>query len=183
MGPLFRVASTQRMYEGRVINLRVDTLDVGNGKTVKREIVEHPGAIVIAALDHQGRVLMVRQYRHAVARKLLELPAGTIESGEDPAATAARELQEETGFQATEMQRLGGFFSAPGFCTEFLHVFIARGLRPSRLQGDEDEEIEVVAMELNEVKRLIVTGEIVDAKTVAGLYLLEMDQGPKGRAG
>lgn len=169
-----KVINSQRLHQGRVINLRVDTLDVGGGRTVRREIIEHPGAIVVAALDDQGRVLMVRQYRHAAGESLLELPAGTMEAGEDPATTAARELQEETGFHAEELLPAGGFFSAPGFCTEFLHLFIARKLTPKRLQGDEDEEIELEAVALDKVRNLILSGAIKDAKTIAGLYLLEL---------
>ena len=171
MGP-FPAANTRRIYEGRVINLRIDSLDVGDGREVQREIVEHPGAVVIAALDEQGRVLMVRQYRHAAGESLLELPAGTMELNEEPAATAARELQEETGYSAGELRPAGGYFSAPGFCTEFLHLFIARKLKPQRLQGDEDEEIELEAVGLDEVSGLILSGAIKDAKTIAGLFVL-----------
>ena len=125
-----------------------------------------------AALDDQGRVIMVKQYRHAAGEVLLELPAGTMERGEDPVATATRELQEETGFFPGELTAAGGFFSAPGFCTEFLHFFVARKLRAQRMQGDEDEEIEVVALPLDEVRRLIRIGQIKDAKSIAGLSML-----------
>lgn len=173
----FRVTNSKRIYQGRVINLRIDTLEVGEGKTVQREIIEHPGAIVVAAVDDQRRVLLVRQYRHAAGGTLLELPAGTMEGGEDPADTAARELQEEAGFAASEMVPAGGYFSAPGFCTEFLHLFIARKLTPHRLLGDEDEEIEVEAVPLDMVRGLILSGAIKDAKTIAGLYVLELTLG------
>ena len=170
----FKVTGSRRIHQGRVINLRVDTLDVGDGRTVDREIIEHPGAIVVAALDDRGRVLMVRQYRHAAGESLLELPAGTIEPGESPAATAARELQEETGFRAQELMLAGGYYSAPGFCTEFLHLFIARQLAPHRLPGDSDEDITVEPVELSTTRHLILSGQIKDAKTIAGLHVLEL---------
>ena len=170
----FHITQTKRVHDGRVVKLRIDTLDVGGGRTVQREIVEHPGAIVVAALDEEGRVLMVRQYRHAAGETLLELPAGTREPGEDVLSTAQRELQEETGFSAADMRPAGGFFSAPGFCEEYLHLFIARKLVPQRLQGDEDEEIELEAVPLDEARRLILSGGIKDAKTIAGLYVLEL---------
>lgn len=176
----FTVVGTRRVHEGRVINLRIDTLDCGNGRSVQREIIEHPGAIVVAALDGQGRVLMVRQYRHAAGESLLELPAGTMEAGEDPAATAVRELQEETGFFAEDLTPAGGYYSAPGFCTEFLHLFIGRKLRPQRFKGDDDEEIEVEAVALDDARSLVLSGQIRDAKTIAGLYVLELTLGRIG---
>ena len=168
----FRVVVSRRVYEGRVVSLRVDTLEVEGGHIVDREVVEHAGAVVMAALDHEGRVLLVKQYRHATGETLLELPAGTLEPGEDPKATATRELQEETGFYPGQIERVGGFYSAPGFCSEFLHLFVARDLRPQPLDRDLDEEIELVPTDLGLVRDLILSGEIKDAKSVAGLLTL-----------
>ncbi|MBI3743834.1 MAG: NUDIX hydrolase [Chloroflexi bacterium] len=170
----YRIAKSEQIFQGRILKLRVDTVDVGNGKTVKREVVEHPGAIVVAPIDAQGRLVLVRQYRHAAGDWLLELPAGTLDHDEPVEATAQRELQEEIGCAAGRLERIGGFFSAPGFCTEFLHFFIARDLRPQRRPGDDDEEIEVVAMPIAKVKALAREGKVRDAKTLAGLTLLDL---------
>ena len=170
----YRIAKSKPVFQGRILKLRVDTVDVGNGKTIEREVVEHPGAIVVAPIDAQGRLVLVRQYRHAAGDWLLELPAGTLDHDEPVEAAAQRELQEEIGYAAGRLDRMGGFFSAPGFCTEFLHFFIARDLRPQRRPGDEDEEIEVVALPIDEVKSLARQGKVRDAKTLAGLLLLEL---------
>ena len=171
---MFRTLERKPLYRGKVVNLRIDTLDLGGGHQVQREIVEHRGAVVVAALDPQERVLLVRQYRHATGETLLELPAGTLEPGEEPLATAIRELQEETGFYPGHIEKTGGFYSAPGFCTEFLHLFVARDLRPQPLDGDIDEEIEVVPVDLGRVPELVVSGQVKDAKSIAGLYVLEL---------
>lgn len=172
--PMSEPVRTERIYEGRVLHVRVDTLDVGEGRTVKREVIEHNGAVVVAALDDRGRVLLVRQYRHAAGESLLELPAGTLERGEEPLATAIREMQEETGCYPTTIEQVGSFFSAPGFCTELLHFFVAHDLRNSPLHGDEDEQIEVVPTDLADIPGLALSGRIRDAKTLAGLYLLHL---------
>ena len=165
----FRVIHSRRVFEGHVVNLRVDTIDVGEGRTVEREIVEHPGSMVAVPIDDRGRVLLVRQYRHPPGQRLLELPAGGLEPGEDPEATVRRELREEIGLSPGVIERVGGFYTAPGFLTEFLHLFVARDLTPDPLDGDWDEDIEVVPTPLDEVRGLIDSGEIIDAKSIAGL--------------
>jgi ADP-ribose pyrophosphatase len=167
-----KVVASRPVYAGRVIDLRVDELEVEPGKTVQREIISHPGAIVVIAEDADGSILWVRQYRHAAGRTLLELPAGTTEPGEDPALTAHRELAEETGYFAATWRRLGGFYSAPGFCSEYLTAFAATGLSPaSGFHADDDEQIEVERLSLDESLRRIAAGEIEDAKSLATLML------------
>ena len=163
--------SSQRVYEGRVLNLRVDTVELPDGQTTLREIVEHHGAVAMVAVDLDQSVLLVRQYRKALERMLLEIPAGTLEAGETPDECANRELQEETGYAARRTVRLGGFFSAPGFCTEYLHLYLSTDLYESPLGGDEDESIELVRMPLGQALGLIKTGEICDAKSIIGLLL------------
>jgi ADP-ribose pyrophosphatase len=135
------------------------------------DVVEHPGGVTVLAFDDQDRVLLVRQYRHPVGRPLLELPAGTLEPGESPEHCASRELQEETGYRADRLERLGGFYSAPGYCSEYLYVFLAEGLLESKLDGDE-EDIRVERHSLAEVNELVAAGEVEDAKTLAALTLL-----------
>lgn len=168
--------SSEVLLEGRVFRVRRDRLTIG-GKEFVRDVVEHPGAVVMVPLLPDGQVLLVRQWRHAAGEALLELPAGTREPGEEPAATAGRELQEEVGYRAGRLTSLGAFYSAPGFCNEVLYLFLAEELTPSQLAGDEDEEIEVVALPLKEALAMAGRGELRDGKTIAGLYLAAAHRG------
>ena len=131
-----RTISSERVYEGKIIGVRVDTVELPSGRETKREIVEHSGATAIVAVDSEGDVLLVRQYRKPVEKALLEIPAGGIEAGEDPLDCARRELAEETGFAAGRWDKLGIFYTTPGFCTEEMHVFLATGLEP--VEGTAD---------------------------------------------
>lgn len=179
-------AASEYIYRGRVVTLRVDALDVEGGRRVRREVVEHAGSVTVIAFDEQGRLLLVRQYRHPVGKELLELPAGTFDPGDDGESCAYRELQEETGYRPGRLERLGGFFLAPGYCTEYQDVFLASDLRESRLASDEDEQIELVRLPLEEALRLLDSGGIEDAKTAGALllYLRWRDAGgsPSGAA-
>jgi ADP-ribose pyrophosphatase len=162
---------SREIYSGRVINLRVDEIEVKDGLNVRREVVEHPGAVVIVPVDAEGRILWVRQHRYAAGRELLELPAGTLEHDETPENTARRELIEEAGFAAADWRNLGGFFSAPGFCSEYLHAFLATELTPETADGDEDEDIEVEPLSLERSLARVDAGDIEDAKSLAALFL------------
>lgn len=164
-----RVLASRRVYDGKVIAVRVDAVELADGRQGQREVVEHVQAVAIVPVLDDGRVLMVRQYRLPAARELLELPAGSLDHGEDPEAAAQRELQEETGYRAASLTRLCGFWVAPGYCTEYIHVFVARGLSESRLDADEDEAIEVEAVPLERLLSAIGDGAIEDAKTMCGL--------------
>ncbi|MPZ48165.1 MAG: NUDIX domain-containing protein [Dehalococcoidia bacterium] len=163
--------SSRDVYAGRVIKLRVDEIEVKPGLNVRREVIEHPGAVVIVPVDDEGRVLWIRQHRYAAGRELLELPAGTLEPDEAPEATARRELVEETGFAAAEWQRLGGFYSAPGFCGEYLHAYLAMALTPESADGDEDEDITLEPLSVEESLARIDAGEVEDAKSLASILL------------
>ncbi len=163
--------STRRIYEGSVVSLRVDRVRMSTGYETGREVVEHSGAVTVVAVDGEDRVLLVRQHRHATGRSLLELPAGTLDRDETPDACAARELEEETGFRPGRIERLGGFFVSPGYCTEYIQVYLATDLRPGRAGGDEDEDIRVLSLPLSEVLRLVAAGELEDAKSLASLFL------------
>jgi len=163
--------SSRRLYEGAVVRLRVDRVRLPSGREAVREVVEHSGAVTIVAVNAEGEVLLVRQYRHPTGRSLLELPAGTLEKDEKPEACAARELEEETGFRAGRVQRLGGFFLAPGYSTEYIQAYLATDLEPGSAGGDEDEDIQVLALPLAEVLRMVETGELEDAKSLASLLL------------
>ena len=161
--------ASQRIYQGRVVGLRVDTIRLPDGRTSSREIVEHGDAAVVVPIDATGRVLLVRQYRKPVERSLLELPAGGLDQGETPDQAAIRELQEEIGYYPGRLEALGGFYAAPGYCQEHLHLFLATDLRPSKLAADDDEQIVVAPTPLAEAIALVESGAICDAKSVAGL--------------
>jgi len=159
------------------LNLRVDTVLLPDGRTATREVVEHSGAVVVAALNEAAEVIMVRQFRHPVEQVLLELPAGTIDAGEEPLACAKRELLEETGYEAEEWISLYRFFSTPGFSTEEMHLFLAAGLRKGKQHTDEDEFIEVVTAPLNRALEMIERGDVCDAKSIVGLLAVRLRQG------
>lgn len=163
------VIETEQVFKGRAVCLKIDTVLLPSGRKTTREIVEHSDCVAIIPIKDNGKLVMVRQFRHATGKELLEIPAGGIEKGEDAISCVRRELQEEIGFYPEEVKPLGGFYSAPGFCTEYLHLFLAKGLRPSRLVAEDTEEIKVVEINLSEVPALIASGEICDSKTIAGL--------------
>lgn len=157
------------IYQGRKLDLRLDEVRDADGAVHVREVVQHPGAVALVAIDAEDRVLLVRQYRPAVGQDLLELPAGTLEVGEDPQVCARRELEEETGYTADRLERMVGFYPSPGFCTEYLHVYLATGLRPGKQQPDPGEEIEVLPEPVEKALERIERGEICDAKSIIGL--------------
>jgi ADP-ribose pyrophosphatase len=164
-----RVLDSRRVYDGRIVNLRVDTVAIDDGVTATREIVEHVQAVAIVPVMADGRIVLVRQYRLPAGRELLEVPAGSLDPGEDPDTAAQRELQEEIGFATRRLSRLGGFWVAPGYCTEYIHVYLAEDLYESRLDADHDERIEVEAVTLDDALGRIDAGEIEDAKSICGL--------------
>lgn len=172
--------STQRIYTGKVVGLRIDTVRLPDGRTSQREIVEHGGAVVLVPIDNQGRVLLVRQYRKPVEATLLELPAGGVDPGEAPEQAAVRELREETGYAPGKLEPLGGFYVAPGYTEEYLHLFLATDLRHDPLDPEHDENLQLVPTPLAEALRLIDEGAIRDAKSVAGLLRVWSKQQNKG---
>jgi ADP-ribose pyrophosphatase len=169
-----KLISREVIYDGRIVHLVVDTVELPNGMTSKREIVRHGGAVAIVPIDADGNIVMVRQYRHAAGRILLEIPAGTLNQDEDPDLCAIRELQEEIGYKPATIQKLGGIFVAPGYTTEFIHLYLARDLTESRLDMDEDEAIEVVHISLAEAVQKIMSGEIVDGKSISALLMAKI---------
>jgi ADP-ribose pyrophosphatase len=170
--------TSRRVYRGKILDLRVDQVAIpGRGEAI-REVVEFHGGGVIAALDDKGRVLLIRQYRYAVDRELWELPAGILEPGEPPAACAARELEEETGYRAARIEPLCSYYTTPGGTNEMLHLFVATGLTPGQARLESDERIEVYPTPLRDARAMIARGEIVDGKTIIGLLLLQA--GPSG---
>ena len=174
-----KTLSSQTIYEGRAVKLRVDTVQKPGGRQTTREIVEHADCVAIIAVDAEDNVLLVKQFRKPVEKELLEIPAGGIDAGEDAEAAVVREMREETGFWPQKVERLGGFYSAPGYGTEYLYLYLATDLTPSQLHAEDTEEIEVVPVPLKQIPDLINSGKIVDSKSIAGLFMyLEYRKAP-----
>jgi ADP-ribose pyrophosphatase len=174
-----RVTKREPLHRGRFMVYERDEIARPDGSESTRDIVVHPGAVVIAPLNEAGELLLVAQYRMPSGGALLELPAGTLDTHEgvieDPEAAAHRELEEETGFRAGRMERLGGYYSAPGFLTEYLTLFLATDLRPAihgRLGPDKDERLRLVPVHWRDAVAAVEAGVIEDAKSVAGILLL-----------
>jgi 8-oxo-dGTP pyrophosphatase MutT (NUDIX family) len=178
------VTLTSRLvYEGRIFDVTVDRVRLPHGPEADLELVRHDGSVVLIPIADDGRLLLVRQYRHAAGRHLWELPAGSLEAGEDPDAAAARECHEELGLIPDRLERLLTLYPTPGFCTETMTYYRAMGLRApgpddAPAHQDEDESIEVGAFTVDEIRAMVARGEIADLKTVAALAL-----GSHGRSG
>ena len=161
-------------FEGRLLRLTVDTVRLPNGMTAEREVVAHPGAVAVLPVLDDGRVVLVAQYRHAVRKILWEVPAGKLDAGESPDACAVRELEEETGYRAQQMERLGAVFTTPGFSDEVIHIYRASGLCFTAQHTDDDEFIETASFSPAAIKSMVKAGEICDAKTLNTFYLAGM---------
>ena len=159
------------LYQGTILSLRKDRVRMPNGRLTTREIVEHSDSVCMVPLDAAGKVALVRQYRKAVERDLLEVPAGGIEAGEEPEAAARRELQEEIGHTAGQLCPLGGYYLAPGWCDEYMYAYLATELSPDPRRQDYDEIVETRWVPLTATLELIARGEIRDAKSIAALLL------------
>lgn len=164
-----KITATRKIFKGHIVTLDVHEVRLPDGKTGRRELVDHPGAVAIIALDDQQQVLLVRQYRIGAAAVLYEIPAGTLEPGEDPLVCATRELQEETGYKPGHLEPLGSFYTAPGYTTERIAVYLATRLTESVLPADHDEFIEVHPTPFARALEMIENGEIIDGKTLIGL--------------
>jgi ADP-ribose pyrophosphatase len=167
-----KVTASNYPFKGRIINLRVDDVVLPNGHRSTREVVEHHGGVCVAALTDSGEVLMVRQYRHPYKEVVLEIPAGKLEPGEDPLECGKRELREETGASAEEYEFLGQLYPSPGYCGEIIYMFAAKGLSFGDTDPDEDEFLEAERVPLKDAVKMIMNGEIKDAKTQAAVLKL-----------
>jgi ADP-ribose pyrophosphatase len=164
-----KTLASQQIYQGHAVNIRVDTVEKAGGRKTTRDVVEHSDCIAVVAIDEQDNVLLARQFRHPVGRFLLEIPAGGIDPGEEPLDSVRRELQEEIGYFPRKIAKLGGFYTIPGYGTEYLHCFVATDLVPARLVAEDTEDIELVRVSPDDIPRLITSGEICDAKSIAAL--------------
>ncbi|MDY4486719.1 MAG: NUDIX hydrolase [Candidatus Limivicinus sp.] len=168
-----RPVGSVEKYKGIIVRVRLDDAELYTGKVVKREVVEHPGGVTILPVDEEGSCYMVRQFRYPFGRMMLEAPAGKLEYGEDHRECAVRELSEETGFTADELIYMGKCCTSPGFSTEVLHIYLALGLHAGESHPDQDEFLNVEKIPLHELSRMVMAGEIDDAKTIVAVLKAE----------
>ena len=164
-----KTLSSRLIYEGRAVKLRVDTVKMPDGRETTREIVEHSDCVAIVAIDADENILLVNQFRKPVEKELLEIPAGGIDNGEDAETAVRREMREETGYLPRKVEQLGGFYSAPGYCSEYLYLYLATDLTPSQLYAEDTESIKLVPVAISQIPGLIDSGSICDAKSIVGL--------------
>jgi ADP-ribose pyrophosphatase len=169
----FQTITQETVYHGRAFNVRRDEVRLPDQHIMQVDIIEHAGAVTILPVDEEGNILFVRQYRHAAAMELLELPAGTLDPGEQPETCARREIREETGFAAEKMEKLGEFFLAPGYSTEYMLVYLATQLHAAPLPGDQDEIITLQRIPIDKAYAMALNGELGDGKSLAALLLAQ----------
>ncbi len=165
-----KTITSEIKFEGKIINLRIEDVELPNGEVGYREFVDHPGGVGIVAITDENKMLMVKQYRKAVEKELLEIPAGKLEKGEDPLECGRRELEEETGYRAKELVYLGYLYPSPGFANETTHLYLAWDLEKGKINPDEDEFLDIFEISTEEIYSLIMKNEINDAKTIIGFF-------------
>ncbi|MBZ2173769.1 NUDIX hydrolase [Schnuerera sp. xch1] len=168
-----KTMKSDRIYEGKIVNLRIDTVEIPDKKYSKREIVEHPGAVGIIPITDDGYIILVKQFRKSVEKVLLEIPAGKIEINEEPKETALRELSEETGYNANGMEYLFEFYTSPGFSNEKVYLFLATELIQGEADPEVDEYIEVEKFKIEDLVDMVHRGEINDSKTIIAIFYAE----------
>lgn len=167
-----KTLTEKTLYDGKIIKLKLQEVELQNGRKTKREIIKHPGGVAILAYKDEDTILMVEQFRKPIEKTLLELPAGKLEPGEGPETCGRRELEEETGYKAENFTYLGHIVSSPGFCDEVIHIYKAENLFKGQIGGDEDEFINVIEMKKDKAIEMIRKGEIIDAKTICALMYI-----------
>jgi ADP-ribose pyrophosphatase len=176
-----KTIKSDKIFTGRVISLQVDEVELPNGQTSKREIIKHPGAVAILPITNDGKIVMVEQFRKALERTLVEIPAGKLEKGENPLECARRELEEETGYDCEKLDWLISFYTSPGFADEIVHLYVATGLskKEDAAQLDEDEFVNIVELSLSEATQYIEGKKIYDAKTAYAVQYLQLKESIK----
>ena len=171
-----KTIKTEQIFTGKVLSLRVDDVELPNGKHSKRELIKHPGAVAVIAITDENKIVMVEQYRKALERSIVEIPAGKLEAGEEPSVTVARELEEETGYVSGKMEHIISFYTSPGFADEIVHLYIATGLQKKENSAacDEDEFVEVIEISLEEAQQYIKEKRIYDVKTAYAVQYLQL---------
>lgn len=167
---------TKEIFNGKIIRLHVDDVRLPDGKEAKRELIKHPGAVCVIAITNEKKIILVEQYRKALERPLVEVPAGKLEPGEDPAVCAARELEEETGWRPAHMRAVQSFYTSPGFADEIVHVYIAEDIEKveNGLQTDDDEFVDLLEVTIDEAEQLVAEQRIFDAKTVWAIQYIRL---------
>jgi ADP-ribose pyrophosphatase len=179
MKPLVeKTLKTEQIFSGKVISLQVDEVELPNGNVSKREIVKHPGAVAVIPVTAENKIVMVEQYRKALERTIIEIPAGKLEKGEKPEICAARELEEETGYECNNMEWLISFYTSPGFADEIIHLYKATGLskKLNAASPDEDEFVNLMEFSLDEAVQLINEQKIYDAKTAYAVQYMQLQE-------
>jgi len=166
-----KTLSSKVVFEGRALKMRVDTVLTADGRRSTREIVQRSDCIAVIALDAKNNILLENQFRQAVGKELLEIPAGGIDAGEDPETAVVREMREETGFRPQKMEKLGGFYSSPGFTTEYLYLYLATDLVADPLASEDTAGIKLVQVPVSKIPAMVNSGKIQDSKSIAGLLL------------
>ncbi len=169
-----KTINSKVIYNGRIIDLHLEEVELPDGKTSQREVVKHPGAVAILAITSENKIVLVRQYRKPLNREIIEIPAGKLEKGEDPEVCAHRELEEETGYRSKELTYLQSFYTSPGFADELIHIFYTDQLEQGEVQLDQDEFVERMEVTLEEAIELVKTQDIYDAKTVFAIQYLQL---------
>lgn len=169
-----KTLATEKIFSGRIIDLQVDEVELPDGNKSIRELVRHPGAVAIIAVTKERKLVLVRQYRKALDKTIVEIPAGKLERGEDPKRCAERELEEETGYKSSALQFIVSFYTSPGFADELVHIFFTDELESGQVNMDEDEFVEKLELTIEEALKLIETEEIHDAKTVYAIQYLQL---------
>jgi ADP-ribose pyrophosphatase len=162
------------VFEGNLLNVFTDKVELPNGKAASREYIKHPGAVAVVPITQEGKIVLVRQYRYPIGKVLLEVPAGKLDKGEEPDVCALRELEEETGYVAKNIKKMASIYTTPGFTDEIIHLYIAENLSLSNPHPDEDEFLDVEIYSKEEVKTMIADGKINDAKSMLALLLAKL---------
>lgn len=174
-----KTISTKKIFDGRIISVQVDEVELPNGKTSTRELVKHPGAVAVIAVTEEGKIVLVEQYRKPLEKELVEIPAGKLEKGEDPEICAKRELEEETGYGCDSLELVSSFYTSPGFADEIIYVYVAKGLKKLENAAglDEDEFVNLMEVTLEEALEFIKNQRIFDAKTIYAVQYLQLALG------
>jgi len=174
-----KTISTKKIFDGRIISVQVDEVELPNGKTSTRELVKHPGAVAVIAMTEEGKIVLVEQYRKPLEKELVEIPAGKLEKGEDPEICAKRELEEETGYGCDSLELVSSFYTSPGFADEIIYVYVAKGLKKLENAAglDEDEFVNLMEVTLEEALEFIKNQRIFDAKTIYAVQYLQLALG------
>lgn len=175
-----KTIKTETIYKGKIIDVTLDDVQLPNGKTSKRELVKHPGAVAVIAITDEQNILMVKQFRKPLERSLVEIPAGKLEHGEAPEDSARRELEEETGYKAANLEYVTSFYTSPGFADEIVHLYYSDQLVKGSQQTDEDEFVELIEVSLRQAEELFQNKEIYDAKTAYAVQYLQLKQLEQG---